>query len=180
MEKIELCLDDKKGELFFGDNCNIMLSRSQIAWLQRELEKVIGPAYSSILYESAHIYAHHMISDIMDGVMKASGKLHKEQLAEEMVKQLAVWGYGRGEIVEIDLSVPYSKVKVVNSFNALDYEKTQKPVCHFLRGIIAGSSCIITGIEMYCLETKCVAVGDPFCEFEVIALDEAKRRRLSD
>lgn len=125
MKKIELGLDDKKGEIFFWSSCNIMLSRSQIAWLQRELERVVGPAYSRIMYESSHIHAHHVIADIIRDVVESSGPLGKERLAEEMVKQLPRWGYGHGELVDMDFSRPYFRVKVINSFNAMGYEKSE-------------------------------------------------------
>jgi hypothetical protein len=38
MKKIELKFDDAKGEIFLENNSNVMLSRGQVAWLQREFE----------------------------------------------------------------------------------------------------------------------------------------------
>ncbi|EFO81828.1 PAS/PAC sensor signal transduction histidine kinase [Oscillochloris trichoides DG-6] len=41
-----------------------------------------------------------------------------------------------------------------------------EPVCWQLAGYIAGYCSEIFGMDMHCRETKCVAKGDPHCEFD--------------
>ena len=95
-----------------------------------------------------------------------------------MLKIFSSWGYGKLEFLELDGNKPYAKLKVTNSANAIGYEKSTKPVCHFIRGILAGAGTIIMETEMHCLETKCVAKGDEYCEFEVITKEELEKRKL--
>jgi predicted hydrocarbon binding protein len=178
MKKIELKFDDAKGEIFLENNSNVMLSRGQVAWLQREFEKVAGPATSVIMYKAARLYSQLAVSNIKKVMIKILGMISEEIVAKEMLKQLSIWGYGHGEFLELDFSIPYAKIKVTNSFNAIGYEKVDKPVCHFLRGIIAGASSIVTGREMHCLEIKCVAKGDEYCEFEVMTPEEEEKKRI--
>lgn len=43
--------------------------------------------------------------------------------------------------------------------------KSNGPYSHFVRGHLSGTMTAIFGREMICEETKCVAAGDPVCEF---------------
>ncbi len=42
-----------------------------------------------------------------------------------------------------------------------------KPASNFMRGILAGAFETILGKEVIVKETKCIAVGDPYCQFEI-------------
>jgi len=45
--------------------------------------------------------------------------------------------------------------------------KAKKPIDYYLCGVIAGGFKTLCGKRTECMETKCVACGDPFCQFEV-------------
>lgn len=51
--------------------------------------------------------------------------------------------------------------------------KSPKPSCHFTRGLVSGACQHLLGRPTACEETKCVALGDPYCQFEVSA-DEGR------
>lgn len=180
MKKVELKLDEEKGEIFLGNNHILMLSRGQVAWMQREFEKVAGPSTSAIMYKAARIYSQRAVSNIKKVLIKILGKISQEKAAQEMMKECERWGYGHAELLELDTSQPYARAKVTNSFNAMGYENSEKPVCHFLRGIFAGASSVVFEQEMHCSETKCIAKGDPHCEFEVITSEEEQKRRIPE
>jgi len=59
------------------------------------------------------------------------------------------------------------RIIVEGSFEAKGYGKSTIPVCHFLRGYLAGflSTILVAKVEL--LETKCLAKGDGHCEFQV-------------
>ena len=175
MEKIELKHDEEKGEILAEDNSVLMLSRGNLAHLQREFEKVMGPAASLIMYKSGSKYAQNVESNIKRGIIKLWAKLSMESVAKRMLKQFSGWGYGHAEILELNKATLYTRLRVTNSANALGYEKSKKPVCHFVRGIFAGAATILMDRKMGCLETKCVAKGDPYCEFEVITPENWKK-----
>ncbi len=181
MEKIELRYDEAKGEVFADDNSVLRLSRGNLAQLQREFEKVMGPAVSSIMYKSGWIYAQNVESNIKRSVVKLLAKISRRTIAEKMLHVFSSWGYGHAEFLELTTDPePYAKLKVTNSANAMGYKNSKTPVCHFIRGVLAGAGSLIMDMEMYCLENKCVAKDDDYCEFEVITEKTWRKRQLGE
>lgn len=44
--------------------------------------------------------------------------------------------------------------------------ESSRPMCSFLRGVLAGNSETALGVSFECTETKCIAAGAEYCEFE--------------
>ncbi len=62
--------------------------------------------------------------------------------------------------------------KIIVRFNRLwecEIQKgiVDKPASNYMRGILAGFFKALLGIDLVIKETKCVAVGDPYCQFEI-------------
>ena len=79
------------------------------------------------------------------------------------------FGWGTVEIVKV--TPEKNIVRVYNSFEARSHianneQKASKPVCHYFRGVVAGVMAILGGEEVETKETKCLAMGDEYCEFE--------------
>ena len=56
--------------------------------------------------------------------------------------------------------------KVENSYMARHLpERSDRPLCHLIRGHIAGVMEELTGWKMDAEETMCLAMGDEYCEF---------------
>ncbi len=86
----------------------------------------------------------------------------------EMAKNLG-WG-------EIELKIDKNNRKVIviskNPWEAESYleifkEKSKKPVCFWFSGYLKGALDVDLGVESKVKETKCVAMGDPHCEYEL-------------
>lgn len=180
METIEIDFDEEKGELHMQNNPIAALTRGQLAWLQRECEKILGPAAAQIMYNSARVYSQEANSNIKSDIIKLLGQSSKEKVAKKMVERLGRWGYGKAELIKLDGETPYGKIKLENSANAIGYEEAQRPVCNFIRGIFAGGGTVLLDQEMHCIENKCKAMGHEHCEFEIITLEEEQKRRIDD
>ena len=50
--------------------------------------------------------------------------------------------------------------------------KAKEPVCHFISRFITGALAVIFSKKAECVEIRCEAKGDPFCEFRVDGQDE--------
>ncbi|AIF84441.1 putative hydrocarbon binding protein (contains V4R domain) [Candidatus Nitrososphaera evergladensis SR1] len=79
-------------------------------------------------------------------------------------------GWGRFEVSELKLkdNAPPRKatVKVHDSFFAKAAKsETGNPSCFFLSGLLAGMAEGTFSTGYNCLETKCLACGDDYCEF---------------
>ena len=72
------------------------------------------------------------------------------------------------KILKSNDTPPYTYIRVYRCFECeCAPQKTNKPYSHLVRGMIAGVSTEILGMEMTAKEIKCIAMGDPYCEFEV-------------
>ena len=74
-------------------------------------------------------------------------------------------GWGR---LEFDLSSFPLKVLLTNSQEARWLGASDKPVCYFYAGIVAGYAGTISGEELEAREVACKAMGAPRCVFELI------------
>ncbi|GBC69650.1 hypothetical protein HRbin01_01352 [archaeon HR01] len=58
-------------------------------------------------------------------------------------------------------------VRAYHLFECEDVESPSQPNSSFYRGFLAGIMESVMGIEMSVTETKCIAVGDEYCEFRL-------------
>ena len=76
-------------------------------------------------------------------------------------------GFGVFEADAFDSVKKTFTIRVRGSFNAIDYKRVKRPVCYVLSGMLAGILEPIVKVTLECRETKCIAVGSDFCEFEL-------------
>ncbi|NTV62286.1 MAG: histidine kinase [Oscillochloris sp.] len=88
---------------------------------------------------------------------------------------LHAWeGVGLPKLAHLEFDPAASKFQLIvelrNSYLAEQYLRVfgpaTEPVCWQLAGYIAGYCSVVFGMELHCRETKCVAKGDPHCEFD--------------
>jgi predicted hydrocarbon binding protein len=75
-------------------------------------------------------------------------------------------GYGLAQIVKLTAKPLYVLGRVYNSFECELGRGATKPYSRLIRGMIVGVLTTLFGTEMTVEETKCIAKGDPYCEFE--------------
>jgi predicted hydrocarbon binding protein len=156
--------------------CNIpfiFTFTKSIYYMQKELEKVAGKDWKKICYDcgkvdciSCNINYRSMYRD--DPLVQ---KLFSDQFEafKFCVEELNRMGKGRLEITLTDngklpfvLRFYFSPIALAY----LEHDNSKEPVCHHFAGIWAGGTTMIyPGAEV--TETKCVAKGDPYCEFVI-------------
>jgi predicted hydrocarbon binding protein len=47
------------------------------------------------------------------------------------------------------------------------FKGSSEPQSHYIRGVLDGFFSSLFKVEMEAKETKCIAKGDPYCEFEI-------------
>jgi hypothetical protein len=72
------------------------------------------------------------------------------------------WGH-----LDFDFSALPFKVTLSNSQEARWLGPSERPVCHFYAGIVAGYAMAISGEEFTSREVSCQAAGSPNCVFEL-------------
>ena len=110
--------------------------------------------------------------------MSILGRISQDRMGEELAKKLVYMGHGRAELVEIDYSNHYVKLRFYNSFNAIGYENSDKPVCHYMRGLFAAGGSVLLNDELHCIATKCKGMGHEYCEFEILTPEEEEKHKI--
>jgi len=81
---------------------------------------------------------------------------------------IALAGQGTVELVSMKKEVPELVFRLNKSTIAECYGKSDHAVDHLFRGLVTGAMVVVFKNEsLEGVETKCVAKGDPFCEFVI-------------
>lgn len=91
----------------------------------------------------------------------------EREIVEFMCKMGGEIGWGIFHLAKLDIERGQMIIEVADSPFAAAYGPAEQPVCHLLRGVMAGLGAGVLGGEVVSLETACVATGDPRCRFEV-------------
>jgi predicted hydrocarbon binding protein len=75
-------------------------------------------------------------------------------------------GYGFARMVKLTAESSYMVGRVYNSFECELGRGATEPYSRLLRGMIVGVLTTLFDTKMTVEETKCIAKGDPYCEFE--------------
>jgi predicted hydrocarbon binding protein len=84
----------------------------------------------------------------------------------ELAKLYAATGMGVAEFVVMNLELPHFVVRVADSIECRGKE-SEKHNSQWIRGHLSGAASVALDVHMECKETRCVSVGDPYCEFEL-------------
>jgi len=155
------------------------------------LEDVMPISYSgkrAIIQSTSHFYS------IIEGLGEASGgailwhlwyrggrhsyKTHERIRGENSVETLEdvmlscqVSGWWKRTKIAYDGFRKAARVRIWDNWECSEIKKnlgiTSKPQSQLVRGFLSGVFSEHFGVEMMAEETKCIAAGDPYCEFEI-------------
>jgi predicted hydrocarbon binding protein len=141
-------------------------------YMEKELEKVLGEEWKRVMYEcglneSRDALQSYIAMSNRDPKVQKLIHLSGEPLTKFLLYQYNKLGIGRLELITEDSSKSLMVLRLHFSPEALTYlehEKSKEPVCYEALGnIMGGAEFIYPGISG--VETKCLAKGDPYCEF---------------
>jgi hypothetical protein len=127
---------------------------------------------SEDFWEEARLQYECMKKAIYSGwfspVEKEKG-LIRDDLTKWGVHYFNLGGYGKFGFEATQVGDGKALIKIENSAIATAYVqkfgKSKHPVCHIIRGGFAGgANKIINRNDLEVVETKCLAMGDPYCE----------------
>ena len=84
----------------------------------------------------------------------------------ELAKLYSATGVGVAEFVEMNLDDLHFIVRIADSIECQG-KHADKHNSQWIRGHLAGAASSALDAQMECTETRCVAVGDTYCQFEV-------------
>jgi predicted hydrocarbon binding protein len=166
--------DPEKGEFRAQDSRLMILFATSFVSVQKSIETLIGfDTAGMLLYEAykdaARISGPLYIKGAKPGIKGG----HTIKLGLDFTRALA---WGLWEPCEFDKTKATFIVR--NSPVAESYGKSNRAVCHQIRGMIAGFAEFFTGQKRECVEVMCKSKGDDRCEFLVAAPEDITRLTL--
>lgn len=154
-------LDEEKGMLTaFGERFLIMPVKFMRS-IEDLLIKTFGPiAAANFLYEMGREAGKHSVELASAAGYDLTQLRDQQRLGKELISR---WGWGR--IGEVQLG-PERKLVRTQRTNSV-FVRTQKgktPVCHFLRGLDAGTLQVAFGKRCESIEVSCEGKGNISCE----------------
>ncbi len=139
----------------------MVLSREELGRVFSEVKERYGSGGEAFLY---HIGRE--LGEVSGE--KYRGREVGEEFIREDILSFQAFGWGVPKVVELNLSRPRIRLRFYDLFESsvVKGEKSE-PYCHFFRGYLAGLFSRFLGTRVEVMETKCIAKGDPYCEFIV-------------
>ena len=157
-----ICLDDE-GRLLMDGVPMLMVTRGFAALLQQTAEEFIGVNGAAlILYHAGFKGGYNLAKSFKPYGMKGPAIL------EACLHLASLRGWGIFGLVELDMRKMRADV-IIRASPAEEMKSLGRPVCHLMRGIIAGILQYIAEtakrrVKIRGIEVKCIAKGDPYCE----------------
>jgi len=145
---------------------SLILLEPDFAEMIKGLYEKFGEIAATLLYHEA-FSGGKFLAKYLSEKLKISGK----ELLMECLKFYQAGGWGRVVLVKCNFKKPEIVLRLYDSLECRIFGKREKPASHFLRGHISG---LLTGLlnkEVRVIEKKCIAVGDPYCEFYLEKID---------
>ncbi len=156
-------IDTAHFPLTIGGRRAIVLRKPIFEALIKGFREKFGSVGEAFLYYIGYeIGKEALRSHYKMSVSKNSDELVR--LSEALFKAV---GWGKLKILEYSSSECFAIVIVEESFECELAGKRDKPYSQFIRGTLAGWFSELTNKKCSAEETKCIAKGDPYCEFHI-------------
>jgi hypothetical protein len=159
----EIKFASEKGGLFYKEVRYLLIRPETLTALQKGIEQELGEKATLLLFQSG-FQGGSLSSKRYREVFNFSN----EEIIRFMMKTGPQIGWGRFELETFDPVQKHLAVKVYSSPFAEAYGSSSSPVCHFIRGVLAGMASVIYGREAEARESSCLAKGDAFCKFDIV------------
>ncbi len=140
------------------------------------LEEEFGKRAWEMFHSIVSKEAERMTYKFLDSAPVSKYLREKNPGLEEVIKLvlglLEAEGHGVIELVDCQLPEKSATLRVVNSPMSEEYKErigeSSRPVCDYSAAVFSGVFSAIYGRELACVEVKCSAMGEEYCEFKVI------------
>jgi predicted hydrocarbon binding protein len=138
----------------------VMMEAGYLGRMLAAVRKRFGTGGESIIHEEGQGYGRdawtHYVTMLGSGFLRSN--------LQDVLKLYQALGWFKLEGVDWNDTDRSVTVRTRGNFEC-EGAKSSSPYSHFVRGHLAGGLTAIMGKEMACEETKCIAVGDEYCEF---------------
>ncbi len=146
-----------------GDRVMIMRSE-QFAGMLSTVREAYGSGGDAIVYGQGLAAGRGDAEALVRILGKDTAVAHMG----ELTSLYTALGWGRTTVQEPELGPLKARLRVEENMEC-EGKRTRKPYSEFLKGHITGVAEVLLGIKARCAEEKCIARGDPCCEFVITA-----------
>ena len=171
-------VDEASFPLVVGENRAVIIRDVGLKGLMFNIRRHVGSGAEAFLYflgfEAGVEFAkeHKRLA----GLLKIKDKL---KIIRGIAPGLFMsMGYGIIRLLKLKEDPPYILQRIYRCIECEQGANTKKPFSHFIRGVISGFSTEIFGVKMFTRENKCIAKGDPYCEFETFSEEGGRARKI--
>ncbi len=93
--------------------------------------------------------------------------LKGKELLVEILKAYQAGGWGKVKLIEYDLRRNRIVLRLYNSIECKIFRKADNLVSQFIRGHLSGLLSGLLKADVRVMESRCIARGDPYCEFHM-------------
>ncbi|RLE76924.1 MAG: hypothetical protein DRJ56_03425 [Thermoprotei archaeon] len=137
--------------------------------LEKDFQEMVRGFYEKI-EEAAAVLLYHLAYSggrFLAEYLSEKLGLRGRELLVEVLKVYQATGWGRVELVEYDPHAAKIVLRLYDSIECKALEGLGRPASQFIRGHLSGLLSGLLKTDVRAVETKCVAKGDPYCEFYV-------------
>ncbi|MBW2966526.1 4-vinyl reductase [Candidatus Woesearchaeota archaeon] len=172
----------KNGKLALFDVPGILFQLYAFAYKQRLLENQLGiKKAANIYYRVGKFQGKQGVRMTSERFGYAKTFIDKKRLLEFNVQQSNLVGFGEMKWAKIDFNKNIF-VMVGKSALAEEYVRffglQKNPIDYFLRGCTTAIIEEVVDRKMLCIETKCIAKGNRYCEFVVRPIEDWDKKSL--
>jgi hypothetical protein len=113
-------------------------------------------------------------SSMKEGHERAFATRDIDSILALLRADLVLMGWSLMEVAELDKEKRSATLRFFDDWECGMFKGSSEPQSHFIRGLLAGFFSSLFKVEMEAKETKCIAKGDPYCEFEIKEKKETK------
>jgi uncharacterized protein len=158
----DLKFDDTRGALLYNDVRYLLIRPETLIAFQKATEEKLGAGADDLLFAGG----------LTGGTLSAKRyrevfKLTDQQSVEFMAKMGTEIGWGKISVTSFSVSSRTLELIVDDSPFAAAYGKSNRGVCHLIRGVFAGLASGIFACEVESREEECLAMGHAQCKFVI-------------
>jgi predicted hydrocarbon binding protein len=158
----DLRFDTTRGALLYNDVRYLLIRPETLIAFQKAAEEKLGAGADELLFAGG----------FTGGSLSAKKYrevfgLTDQQSVEFMAKMGTEIGWGKLAVSSFSVSSRTLELTVESSPFAAAYGKSERGVCHLIRGVFAGLASGIFGCNVNSHEDECLAMGDARCKFVI-------------
>ncbi|MCW3984856.1 MAG: 4-vinyl reductase [Candidatus Bathyarchaeota archaeon] len=171
--KNSVMLDAEKGEArarLGEDYRRMVLIASEAFVKMMESLNAFGSAGFTMFYMMGQEKGRYDVLKEIETLRQHEISFTKRQLLDNIIRQFRVTGWGVPRVQKYDEKRGALMILVENNPLVIvleTQEKSEKPVCYYFRGYWVGVVSEVWERKVSCSETKCMGMGDPYCEFKI-------------